>query len=137
MRYPYIMEGRARLNTAAFSLPYFGNASNEIANATVILDANGNKPVYDQYTMGDKIWVDPLSGKIYHSSVLKLSRAYVVLRRAVGSALKFRSDVTRLTPVDQTMLNHPRHVSCSPRQRNSVLVAQTTALTSNLYSRFH
>lgn len=63
MRHPYIMEGSAKVDSTAFSLPYFGNVSEEIANATVTLDHLGKRPVYDRSTMGDKIWVDPLTGE--------------------------------------------------------------------------
>ncbi|KAL1503062.1 hypothetical protein AB1Y20_011128 [Prymnesium parvum] len=89
MRHQYIMESRTHLNSAAFSLPYFGNVSDDIANATIVLDSKGNRPTYNRDTMGDKVWVDPLS----------------------GTAFKYRSDVNRLTPIDKSMWNSPRHAN--------------------------
>ena len=62
MKHSYVMEYQVDTSLLSFSLPYFGNTDQGIANATIILDAHGNTPSYDPDTHGEKAWVDPLSG---------------------------------------------------------------------------
>eukprot|EP00966_Prymnesium_polylepis_P128374 2968941-Prymnesium_polylepis.1 len=101
MRHKYIMEFEADPNVYAFALPYFGNASAAIANATEIYDKDGNRPTYNRETMGIKVWVEPLSG----APVLPLLHAQPIATRCTGATVKVQIDLFLLKRIDKAIFD--------------------------------
>ena len=115
MRHKYIMEFEADPNVFAFALPYFGNASGAIANATEIYDKDGNRPTYNRETMGTKVWVEPLSGALpllcgVCCGCVALARnaaprSAQIATRCTGATVQAQIDVFRLIRIDKAVFD--------------------------------